>query len=247
MIALPSGGTRLYGAVAIPGRPLGLFWAERNAGEAWTDADRAYFALTAKALERSPTVAAALGPVIDTERLAQRLADAAAIAGRMAHDFDNILTGILGFADLTTPLLPPGSQQATFVAEIAKVGQRGIGFTQQLHQLSRSGEARPTPGSVAATLAREETRLRAAMHPALRIEKDLPPNLPAVAVETAPLQTAIGHLLENAVEACPQGGTIRIAARQVELTEVDARAYLGRVGTGPHLWLSISDRRGAMW
>ena len=101
------------------GRPLGLVWADKQAGQPWTDAERAYLSLTAKTMERSPAVAAAIGPVIDPERLSQRLSDAALIAGRMAHDFDNILTGIIGFADLTATLLGPGSQAAGFVGEVA--------------------------------------------------------------------------------------------------------------------------------
>src|SRR5581483_8655491 len=148
----PGTAGRVYAPVHLPGRPMGLVWADRPAGQPWSEADRAYLVLTARAMDRSPVVAAATGPVIDPERLAQRLADASVIAGRMAHDFDNILTGIMGFADLAGPMLPVGSQPASFVAEIGKVGQRGIQFTQQLHQLSRGGQVKPTPGSVPAAV-----------------------------------------------------------------------------------------------
>lgn len=241
LMTLPSGTNRVYAPVGFPGRPAGVVWAERPAGQPWADTDQAYVALTGKALERSPAVVQAVGPVIDPDRLTQRLADAAVIASRMAHDFDNILTGILGFADLTVPMLSPGSQAASFVTEIAKVGQRGITFTQQLHQLSRGADVKPTPGSVVATLGREEVRLKPGMHPGLRVEKDLPANLPAVAVEAGPLQTALGHLFENAVEACPQGGTVRIAARQIDLTDADARTFLGKAAVGPHVLVTIAD------
>src|SRR5205823_5234560 len=98
---------RVFAGVQPPGRPMGLVWAEKPAGQPWGDAEREYLALVGKVLERSPAVAAAVGPVLDPDRLAQRLGDAAVIAGRMAHDFDNILTGIIGFADLTLPMLPP--------------------------------------------------------------------------------------------------------------------------------------------
>ena len=45
-----------------------------------------------------------IGGQDDPDRLQQRLADTSVIAGRMAHDFDNILTGIIGFADLSDPV-----------------------------------------------------------------------------------------------------------------------------------------------
>ena len=81
----------------------------------------------------------------------------------MAHDFDNILTGIIGFSDLTLPLLPAGlAGRRSSSPRSRKVGQRGIQFTQQLHQLSRSGQVKPNPASVAAAVAKEEARLQAA-------------------------------------------------------------------------------------
>lgn len=232
---------RVFAGVQPPGRPLGVVWAERAVGQPWSDAERAYVALVAKTMERSPAVTSVIGPGLDPDKLYQRLGDAAIIAGRMAHDFDNILTGIIGFSDLTTPMLPVGSQAANFIAEIGKVGHRGIQFTQQLHQLSRSGQVKPNPTSVAVAVAKEEVRLRSATGPSVSIEKDVPISLPAVALEAGPLQTVLGHLLDNAVEACPQGGQIRVSARPVELGETDARGYLGKAGLGAFLQLTITD------
>jgi signal transduction histidine kinase len=239
--SVPGTTGRVFAGVQPIGRPLGVIWAERVAGQPWSEADHAYLVLTGKTIERSPALAALVGPVLDPDKLSTRLGDASVIAGRMAHDFDNILTGIIGFSDLTLPMLPPGSQAASFVAEIGKVGQRGIQFTQQLHQLSRSGQIKPQPGTVLVAVAKEETRLKPAMSPNVRIEKDLPPNLPAVALESGPLQIVLGHLLENAIEACPQGGLVRVSARPVELSEADAKMFLGKAGVGPHLLVSLTD------
>jgi signal transduction histidine kinase len=239
----PTAGTggRVFAAVRPAGRPMGLLWADRPAGQPWSEADRACLALTAKVMDKAPVVAAATGPVIDPDRLLQRLSDAAVIAGRMAHDFDNILTGIIGFADLSVPMIPAGSQAAGFVAEISKVGQRGIQFTQQLHQLSRSGQTKPSPGAVGSAVTKEEARLRPTMPAGLRVDKEIPGTLPPVAVEATPLQTVLGHLLANAAEASAPGGLVTVSARPVELTEADARGYLGKVGVGAHLEIAVTD------
>lgn len=234
-------GGRVFAAVSLTGQPMGLLWAEKVAGQPWTPDEKAYLGLTARSLELSPAVALVTGLAVDPDRLYQRLGDAAVIAGRMAHDFDNILTGIIGFADLSVPLLPPGTQAAQFVGEIGKVGHRGIQFTQQLHQLSRSGQPRPGPGAVVLAVAKEETRLRPMMPPGLRFEKDLVQNLPAVALEAGALQSVLGHLIENAVEACPPGGLVRVTARVVEVSEVEARSYLGKVAAGSHVLVTVTD------
>jgi signal transduction histidine kinase len=241
LYSVPGTTGRVFAGVQPVGRPLGVVWAERAAGNPWTEADRAYLALTGKTIERSPALAAVVGPILDPYKLCTRLADAAVIAGRMAHDFDNILTGIIGFSDLTLPMLTNGSQAANFVAEIGKVGQRGIVFTQQLHQLSRSGQIKPQPATILVAMAKEETRLKPAMHAGLRIEKDFSSAVPAVALEAGPLQIVLGHLLENAIEACPQGGLIRISTRPIDLTEADAKMFLGKAGVGSHVLISVSD------
>ena len=239
--SLPGAASRAFAAVHPLGRVPGAVWAEKPAGRPWTDDERAYLALTGKALERSPAVVALLGPMVDADRLDQRLADAAVIAGRMAHDFDNLLQGIIGFSDLTLPLLQPGSQPANFVSQIGKVGQRGIVFTQQLHNLSRSGHSRPGPGSVPLAVSKEEARLRPITPAGVRLERDFPPNLPATAADTGPIQVVLGHLLENALEASAPGNVVRVAARAVELTDADAHAYLGRAAAGGHLQITVCD------
>src|ERR1700722_14350235 len=110
MYSVPGTTGGLFAGVQPTGRPLGILWAERVAGQPWNEADRAYLALAGKTVERSPALATVVGPILDPDKLYTRLGDAAVIAGQMAHDFDNILTGIIGFSDLTLPMLSAGSQ-----------------------------------------------------------------------------------------------------------------------------------------
>ena len=239
---LPNSSGRLYTLFQPAGRPAGLLWAERAAGEPWTEADRNYLVLSTRLIERSPALTAKIGPILDPARLQQRLGDTAVIAGRMAHDFDNILTGIIGFADLSVPLLPAGSQAAKFVGEISKVGQRGIVFTQQLHQFNRSGQAKPQPSSIAATLLKEELRLRAALPAGTQVFSNLPAHLAPVGVESGPLGIVLGHLLENAIEASPANSRVDVTATVAELSSADAKNYLGNVGPGAHVEIAFADR-----
>ena len=238
---IPSSAGRLYAMISPSGRQPGVIWVDRGPGEPWTELDRSYLQLSARLIERSAALGEHVGPIVEANRLQQRLADASVIAGRMAHDFDNILTGIIGFADLTVPLVPVGSQQAKFISEIAKVGQRGIQFTQQLHQLNRASQVRPLPASVAQAVAKEEARLRPALPTNVSILPHTPSSLPPVAMDAGPLQSVIGHLLSNAVEATPASGPVIVNARAVELNPSDAQGYLGHVGPGAHIELSVLD------
>lgn len=238
---LPGSSGRLYALLSPSGRSPGVVWAERSSSEPWTDIDRNYLTLSAKLIERSPLLAGKIGVILDPERLQQRLSDASAIAGRMAHDFDNILTGIIGFSDLTMPLLTPGSQSAKFVDEISKVGHRGIVFTQQLHQLSRSGQTKPQPGNVVDAVTKEEIRQRPSMTASIQYAVQFPTNLPAVAMEAGPLQALVGHLIENAVEASVGAHAVFVTARPVELNATDARSFLGQVSPGSYVEITVRD------
>ncbi|HEY8503700.1 MAG TPA: ATP-binding protein [Gemmataceae bacterium] len=231
----------LLAPVPLSGRPPGVVWLAGPPGRAWTGADRNLARFLGRLLGRSDYLGREEVTGIDQERLLRRLQDASVIAGRMAHEFDNILTGILGFTDLTLPLLPAGSQSQQFVTEVHKVGQRGILFTEQLHQLSRSGQVKPQPGSVAEALDREKERLAPRLTGGRRLEVRLPPDLPAVAMEAGPLQVVLGHVLANAVDALPENGTVTVTAERTELSRAEADGYLGAAGPGPAVAVSVTD------
>ncbi len=63
LYSAPGTAGRVFAGVQSPGQPMGLIWAERPAGQAWGDNEREYLVLTGKALERSPALAAVIGPV----------------------------------------------------------------------------------------------------------------------------------------------------------------------------------------
>ena len=237
---MPHSAGRLYTLFTPAGRAPGAVWVERATGT-WGDGDRNFLLLSARLIERSAVLAGLLGPVIDPARLEARLADAAVIAGRMAHEFDNILTGVIGFSDLSLPLVPANSQVAKYIADTGKVGYRGITFTQQLHALSRSGATKPLPGAVGAVAAKEYAKLAPGVPPDTRVVLAVPAGLSAVAMDTGPLAAVIGHLLANAVEATPAGGTVTVSARPVELSAADARSYLGQARPGPHVEVAVED------
>jgi signal transduction histidine kinase len=197
--------------------------------------------LAANALGASPVLTRLLGPAADQARTAQRLEDAARVAGRVAHDLDNVFQGVSGFLALAIEELVPGAPAHESVREADTAARAGMKFCGQLHQLSRGGQARPMPASVPAALAREAGRLEKD-HPAVRVLVDAPADLPAVAIEASGLQLILGHLLDNGVEASPRDGTVKVTARLVELAPADVPGFLGRPAAGPHVEVRVIDQ-----
>jgi signal transduction histidine kinase len=234
----PDYQNRLLIPIIIESRRNGVFWATTSHCVPTEDSDA--LVVVAQCLAKNSAVLERIGACHDQMRVVHRLQDAASIGGKIAHDFDNIFTGVVGFAEMVQSLLQPGSLPHQYVAEIASAGNRGILFTQQLHQLSRSGLARPLPTAVASILAREETRVRKATSN-VRFQFPAPNDLPAVAMDAGALQIILGHLLDNAVEASPANGLVRVTASLIELSDVEAREFLGASTAGPFVEICVGD------
>jgi signal transduction histidine kinase len=238
---LSSTTSRLYALLQPVGHPAGVAWIEKPNSEPFTELERSYLVLSLRMIERSAVMTHVVGAVLDSDRLQQRLQDTAVISGRMAHDFDNILTGMIGFADLSLPLLATNPQATKYIQQIGDVGKRGIQFTQQLHQLNRAAQAKPQPGLLSVALGKEELRLRPHMPIGLSIGSNIPADIGPVGMDLGPLGTVLGHVLENAVEACQPNGRVQIAARAVELDTTAAKTYLGFLKPGTYIELTVRD------
>ncbi len=227
--------------LAIPGRESGAVWLEQFTPVQWAEQDHQLVIFLSQLLPRTEILAQQPGAAIDQTRLLQRLQDASIVAGRMAHDFDNILTGILGFTDLTLAMLPHGSQPHQYLTEVSKVGQRGIVFTQQLHQLSRSGQARPQASHLHEVLRGEEARLRQNGRANVQLQLQIPPDLPPIAVESTPLSVVFNHIIDNAAEAIPNQGQITVRANPIQVSAGLAGSFLGKVAPGECVEVQVID------
>src|SRR5262245_41614481 len=78
----------------------------------------------------------------DSSRLTaqRRLEDIALVARRMAHDFNNVLTAILGFSELCLSVLRPSSPGYGYAVEVHRAAQEGENFTRSMRWFSRRGE-----------------------------------------------------------------------------------------------------------
>lgn len=195
--------------------------------------------LLANVLGVAPALQPWLGPAVNHERTAQRLADAAKVAGRLAHDFDNVFQGVLGFTALALERVPQDSLVADHLREVQQATDSGMRYCVQLHQLSRAGTAKPFPGSVANAINAEVQRIRQTSTTALDV--DGPSTLPLVAMDEGGLRLLVGHLLNNAVEASAPSGTVHIHTRVVDIDHANLPEWLGRPSAGSHVEIVIRD------
>lgn len=178
---------------------------------------------------------------LDQNRLQQRMQDAGVISGRVAHAFDNVLTGILGFAELSLTQLEPRSQVRSFVEEVLRAAQNGVDLTQQLHLFSRCAVPTAGPTTLSYVLDEEEARQRSLLDPAVTLTLQVEPNLPALAIDAALLRQVLGQLLDNAREALTGPGKVTLSARRAELGPQALAGLLGQPQPGPCVEIVVAD------
>jgi signal transduction histidine kinase len=175
------------------------------------------------------------------QRWQQHLHDAAMVAGKLAHDFGNALTGILGFSELALTQLPPGTPAHRYVTEVYQAAQQALCLTQQMQTFGQRNPPRLQATALAALVAEEEERIRPSLRPGVTLQASIPGDLPAIAVDAEVVRQLLAPLVQNAQEALSAAGNIRIAARHSELTAEECLDLVGNRRPGPCVELSVTD------
>jgi nitrogen-specific signal transduction histidine kinase/CheY-like chemotaxis protein len=166
---------------------------------------------------------------------ASRLESVGILAGGIAHDFNNILTAVIANLSLAKLDIQGDSDLATCVREAESATLRARDLTQQLLTFANGGE--PVRSAVDFTsVVREVTEF--ALHGAkANCTFDLEDGLWPVDADKGQLGRVIQNLVINAVQAMPEGGTIRIVARNHAVIGIGRPA----VDPGDYVHISIQD------
>lgn len=145
-------------------------------------------------------------------RRAEQFAVVGRLAGGVAHDFGNILTGIVGHAELLADRLERGSTAREQVEAISAAAGRGTALTRQLLAFARGSPAGASPaGTDAHVVIGEVAGLIRAGAAGIEVRLDLAPDEAPVVCDPARLHAALLNLAVNARDAMPHGGVLRLA------------------------------------
>jgi PAS domain S-box-containing protein len=171
---------------------------------------------------------------------AQKLEAIGRLAGGVAHDFNNMLTAILGESELLLLQLPPGSPLKEQVEHIRTSAQRSAGLTRQLLAFGRRENSQPRAFSLLDVVQGVEPLLRRLAGPTIVFRIEPATLAPWVFADPGQIEQALINLVINAHDAMPDGGllTVRIGAEDVAETE---RARRGARRGGPHGWFEVTD------
>jgi len=172
-------------------------------------------------------------------RQSQKMEAVGQLTGGVAHDFNNILTAIIGNLELLTPMLSdPGQQELAHEAHGA--AQDGAKLAAQLLAFARRQPLNPKPTDVGRHVGGYSELLRRTLGEAIELRITVPAETHLSIVDGAQLQNAVLNLAINARDAMPRGGQLAIDISQVRLDADYAQMY-PEVRTGRYVLLTVTD------
>ncbi len=146
---------------------------------------------------------------------AQKLESLGVLAGGIAHDFNNFLSGIMGNISLAKLGADQGEDITEALDEALRVTSRASALTRQLLVFSKGGSPVKKTASISEML--RDSTVFALRGSKVKCEFSIAEDLWPVRVDLGQFSQVIHNLVLNAVQAMPQGGTIRLHARNATL------------------------------
>jgi PAS domain S-box-containing protein len=167
-------------------------------------------------------------------RQSQKLEALGQLAGGVAHDFNNVLAAISGYAELLHGDLAADDPRRADVDEILKAAERATRITRQLLAFSRQQVPAATPVDLVGAV-RDLSRMLRALLPAtiaLRVSPETGAPPVEVLADRSQLEQVVINLTVNARDAMPAGGTLSVEVRTETSPEIADIAVLEVRDTG---------------
>ncbi len=170
----------------------------------------------------------------------QKMQAVGQLAGGVAHDFNNVLTAIIGFSDLL--LLKHKSTDPSFgdIMSIKQSANRAAGLVRQLLAFSRRQTLRPQILEIQTNIDELLVLLKRLIGDKVTLDVSHENSDWVVRVDLVQLEQVIINLVVNARDAMPDGGHIEIRTSNVDEEEAEKLNYRG-MPTGEYVLIEVED------
>jgi two-component system, cell cycle sensor histidine kinase and response regulator CckA len=145
------------------------------------------------------------------------------LAGGVAHDLNNILSGIVSYPELLLMDIPPDSSLRRPLLTIKKSGEKAASIVQDLLTLARRSvavsETVDLDAAVREYLKSPEYEKLISLHPTIEVVTDLEGGLHTVMGSPVHVGKTVMNLITNAAESMPDGGRIAIGTANISLED----------------------------
>ena len=178
-------------------------------------------------------------------RRAQRMESIGSFSGAIAHDFNNVLTVIKGYSQLTHGGLKGNPALQGNLEQIIKATDRAVDLIRQLLAFGRQQVLQPRVLSLNDVISHVHKMLRRLIGDDIEIVMNLAPDLWAVKADPGQIEQVLMNLTANARDAMPKGGKLVLETANVQLDEAYARANVN-VQTGDYASFVVRDTGAGM-
>ncbi len=174
-------------------------------------------------------------------RQSEKLQALGELAGGVAHDFNNQLTGILGYADMIHQRVPEDSETAKHAQAIINAAQRSAELTARILAFARKAPLELQAIDINTIVSEAAEILSRTLNRNIEVVTKLRAEEALLRGDPALLQNSLLNLGLNARDAMPSGGSIIYRTEKLELSEAEAAACIPPLSPGPCLRVSVED------
>ena len=176
-------------------------------------------------------------------RKAQKMEAIGTLAGGVAHDLNNVLSGLINYPELILMDLPADSPLKSSVLAIQKSGEKAANIVQDMLTLARRGvavsEVVNLNDIITDYLKSPEYEALKQTHPGLKLEVSLEPDPLGITGSPVHLSKTVMNLVSNAAEALVHGGTVSIESEN-RYIDKPISGY-DDIEEGDYVTLTVSD------
>jgi PAS domain S-box-containing protein len=160
------------------------------------------------------------------------------MASGLAHDFNNMISGIVGAADLLTATMDPENEYLIYAEKIKEVAVKASELTKQLLNFARKSDGMKRTVEVHSLVDETVKMVSSSLGNKLKIDIDLNGKAEILA-DKSQIQNALINLIFNARDAMPEGGTISFRSKIIDVPDNVYNPLM--LAPGSYLKLSIKD------
>jgi len=170
----------------------------------------------------------------------EKLKSIGVLAGGVAHEFNNLLTGILGYASMLEDMSHGPAKTSKYVGSIKKSAEMAANLTRQLLGFARKGKYTSERMDIGNLLAELVELLRETVDRNITVAFEVEPDLPPVEGDRDQIYQVLLNLCLNARDAMPEGGKLHIKSELYRLSD-DKVVNLFQIPEGEYIRISVTD------
>ncbi len=165
----------------------------------------------------------------------------AALAGGIAHQFNNALSTIIGNLELLRMDSPDNKHILKYIGPVKDSAYRMTHLTDQLLAYARGGKYQPKIISLNDLVRETLPLLKHTINPSINVETDLPSNISFVIADLTQMQMVMSAIMSNASESIEGKGRIRISCRDEKIIGKDIKKKYAGLKPGTYVSMTIED------